>query len=378
MKTIFWLSFLMLSYVYLGYPAILYLISIFFKKRIKRKDFYPDVSIIISVYNEEKNIEEKIKNLLDLDYPEEKLEILIGSDGSTDGTNQIISKYLNGRVKFYLKEKREGKPDVLNVLCSIAKGDILVFTDARQRLDRESLKELLKDFSDERIGSVSAELFFEENKTNKGTDLYWKYEKFIRNSESKIGSMLGATGAMYAVRRELFSELPKDLILDDVYIPLKIVQKGYRAIFESRAKIYDRLAKDAKEEFIRKTRTLCGNFQIFVYLKGLFNPFKNPIWWQLFSHKFLRLLAPFFLVILFISNLFILKNYFYKIFLIFQILFYKFAFFGLVFKNRNALFNIPYMFCVMNSAAVVGLYKFLTRRQDVLWEKVEYEKERLH
>jgi cellulose synthase/poly-beta-1,6-N-acetylglucosamine synthase-like glycosyltransferase len=186
--------------------------------------------------------------------------------------------------------------------------------------------------------------------------------------------MLGATGAMYAIRKELFSELPQDLILDDVYIPLKAIEKGFRAIFEPKAKIYDTAVKNAREEFLRKTRTLAGNFQIFVYLKRLFNPFKSPIAWQLFSHKFLRLIVPFLLVIAFISNALILDNYFYKITFALQIFFYSLAFLGLIFKRVSRTLNIPYMFCVMNCAAVVGLYRFLNHKQDVLWEKGNHEK----
>lgn len=372
MKVLFWIPILIILYVYLGYPLLIYLLSLLYKKPVAGKYLYPTVSIIMSVYNEERHIENKIMNLLDLDYPGERLEILIGSDGSTDKTDEIISKYINSKIKLYCNQQRKGKPSILNMLAQEAKGEIIVFTDARQRLNKNSLKELVKYFSDKKVGSVSAELHFEgeNNQAGNGISLYWKYEKFIRKSESKIGSMLGATGALYAIRRELFSELPKDLILDDVYIPMRIVQRGYRAIFDKKAKIYDRYSKNTKEEFLRKTRTLAGNFQLFVYLRWLFNPFKSLVAWQFISHKFLRLTVPFLLIVIFMSNIFILDNIFYRLFFILQIMFYIFAFFGLIIKHKNRLFDIPYMFCVMNSAVVAGLYGFLTRRQDVLWQKV--------
>ena len=319
MKILFWVSILTVLYVYAGYPLLVYLISLFLERPVRRKYIYPSISVIVSAYNEEKSIEKKITTLLDADYPKEKLEILIGSDGSTDGTEEIVKRYVeiaslprfggvarndDGQeasccaIKLFRQVRRRGKPNMLNILASAAKGEILVFTDARQRLDRNSLKELVRNFSDEKVGSVSAELLFEDddNKTSNGIGLYWAYEKFIRKCESKIDSMLGATGAMYAIRRELFQEMPEDLILDDVYIPLKAIEKGYRAIFESEAKIYDTVVKDAKEEFSRKARTLAGNFQAFGYLKGLFNPFRSPVAFQFFSHKFLRLVVPFLLI----------------------------------------------------------------------------------
>lgn len=373
MEIIFWVSIVTITYTYFGYPAIIFLLALVFNKPIKKAEYNPKISIILSVFNEERVIEEKIKNLVTLDYPQEKIEILIGSDGSNDKTNEIISKYTDDRFKLFQSPKRQGKPNMLNLLVKNANGEILVFTDARQRIDKEALTKLTSNFSDDKVGSVSAELLFENEAENRGYGVgtYWKYEKFIRVNESKIGSMLGATGAMYAIRKDLFSQLPPDLILDDVYTPLKIVEKGYRAIFEPEAKIYDKISKDAKEEFKRKTRTLAGNFQVFIYLKGLFNPFKSAVAWQLFSHKFLRLIVPFFLISLFLSNIFMLPDNFYKAVFISQAVFYFLAFLGLVFKKASRVINIPYMFCVMNAAALAGFYRFLTGKQEVTWQKAK-------
>ncbi|MEW6169956.1 MAG: glycosyltransferase family 2 protein [Candidatus Omnitrophota bacterium] len=325
--------------------------------------------MLIAAYNEEKYIEEKIESILALDYPTEKIEILIGSDGSVDKTDEIVSKFVNNRLSLFRQQIREGKPLVLNSLVSHAKNEILVFSDARQRLDKNCLKHLVVNFSDKTIGSVSAQLIFQDDGGNKGIGLYWNYEKFIRNSESKLASMLGATGALYAIRKELFTLLPENLILDDVYIPLKVVEKNYRAIFEPRAIIYDHIAESPKGEFLRKVRTLAGNFQIFGLLKGLFNPFKSSVAFQLFSHKFLRLTVPYLLVCLFISNIFILNNAFLKTFFYLQVIFYSLAFFGIFIKRTSKLIDIANMFCVMNWAAVVGLYGFLTHKQEVAWEK---------
>lgn len=203
-----------------------------------------------------------------------------------------------------------------------------------------------------------------------------------------MGSMLGATGALYAIRREFFPHLPEDLILDDVYIPLKIVEKGYRAIFDKRAKVYDKVFNDPKVEFSRKTRTLAGNYQLFFYLRELFNPFRGKISWQFFSHKFLRLMVPFLLIMLLVSNVVLVKmgtvpigdsphfsspllamTFPYMVFFLLQTGFYLLAIFGSISKIRNKFLDVPHMFCVMNIAAIAGLYKFATHKQEVTWER---------
>lgn len=373
MKILFWLSVIIILYVYLGYPVLVYLLSLLYKKPVRGKYVFPKISILISVFNEEKNIENKIRSLSEINYPQERMEILIGSDGSADKTDEIIAKYIGGKVKLFRLQERQGKPSVLNLLASQANGEILVFTDARQRLDKNTLSELVKHFSDDKVGSVSSALFYEnersDNKTGAGIGLYWKYEKLIRKSESRMGSMLGATGALYAIREELYPELPKDLILDDVYIPMKIVEKGYRAIFDSKAKVFDQVFNDPKQEFARKTRTLAGNFQLFVHLRELFNPLRGKISWQFFSHKFLRLIVPFMLIVIFVTNGFMLESSFYKGIFIIQVIFYCLAFLGMIFNGKNRVIDVPYMFCVLNSAAIVGLYRFLTNKQGILWQR---------
>jgi cellulose synthase/poly-beta-1,6-N-acetylglucosamine synthase-like glycosyltransferase len=328
----------------------------------------------MSVHNEEKNIETKIQNLLELDYPQARMEILIGSDGSTDVTNQILNNLgTQHPIKVYFEQYRKGKPSMLNNLVSMAQSEILVFTDARQKLDKTAIKELVKACADPKIGSVSAELHLEgeNSQTASGMGLYWNYEKMIRKAESRLGSMLGATGALYAVRKELFPQLPKNLILDDVYIPMHAVQKGFRAIFDKKAKIYDRFSRTAKEEFLRKTRTLAGNFQLFLYFKWLFNPLASIIGWQFISHKFLRLLVPFLLAAVLVSSWDLRGQGFYAAIFILQCIFYTFAILGMFFKHKNKLFDVAYMFCVLNAAAVVGMLRFVFNKQNVMWDKTE-------
>jgi cellulose synthase/poly-beta-1,6-N-acetylglucosamine synthase-like glycosyltransferase len=280
---------------------------------------------------------------------------------------------MDPRVKFFPQASRRGKPAVLNALIKQAQGDILVFVDARQELEKNAIAELVSNFFDPRVGSVSGQLVFRKKdgagKAASGVGLYWRYEKFLRSCESRAGSMLGATGALYAVKRALCPPLPADIILDDVFIPMTIVQKGYRAIYDETAIIYDDVASNPKGEFARKTRTLAGNFQLFYYLRRLFNPLRGMVSWQFFSHKVLRLMVPFLLASLLVSNLFLLKEAPYFLIFVLQLVFYGLATAGYVFKRSNRLTDVPVMFCVMNAAAVIGLIRFLMHKQMVQWEK---------
>jgi len=314
---------------------------------------------------------------MEFEYPNQKNEIIIGSsEGSSDKTDEIIENFpdKSRTVKLIKQEKRTGKCSILNLLVSQAKGEIIVFTDVRQRIDNNALLELTKYFGDQRVGLVSGEFMYESEdiiQSEGGLGLYWKYENFIRISESRLGSIVGATGAFYAFRKELFIPLPADLILDDMYVPAKVVEKGFRAIFNSKAKIYDRVFINPKAEFVRKARNLAGTYQFFYYFCKSVNQFNYISLWQLFSHRFLRLMIPFLLILVVISNMFILNNTFYKMFFLLQVIFYITALFGWLFKNRNRLLDIPCMFCVMNVAAIVGLYRFLMKKQKVAWVKAD-------
>ncbi|OGW85764.1 MAG: hypothetical protein A3C35_03335 [Omnitrophica bacterium RIFCSPHIGHO2_02_FULL_46_11] len=376
---IFWFLIAVIFYTYAGYPVCLLIVSSFKKRDVKKGVYEPRVSVVVSAFNEEKAIEQKLLNLLELNYPTEKLEILIGSDGASDRTDEIVSRFHSPRIRFFRFVKNFGKPHVLNALLEEACGEIIVFTDVRQELDYESIHALAANFKDPEVGCVSGELCFKTEARSilghvgKGMDLYWRYEKFLRKKESEIGSMLGATGAIYAIRRSLFCPVPLDILVDDMYVPLSIVERGYRAVFESRALAYDRPSERGGEEFKRKVRTLAGNYQIFLHFLNFFMPWKSPIAWQLFSHKFLRVIAPFSLFGLLASNLFILSHPFYFWFFLAQILFYGMAIFEAYYArgttHRKGIGYLPYTFCLLNYSALVGLVRFLTGRQKTAWEK---------
>lgn len=349
-------------------------------KPVAKEKYEPGVSIVLSVWNEEDVIGGKIENLLSLEYPYEKLEILIGSDGSTDKTNEIVRQLDDARIKLVENPTRRGKMITINELVNKAGNEIIVFTDARQMFAENALRELTANFSDPKVGCVSGELIFsdEGGGTARGINLYWNYEKFIRGQESRIHSMLGATGAIYAIRKDLFTEIPGQLVLDDVFVPLNIIKKGYRAVFDESAKAFDRAADSPREEHRRKVRTLYGNYQIFSVLPEMFNPFNSAVAIQLFSHKFLRLMVPFFMIILFFVNLALASDVLlFKIIFLLQCIFYSVAVTGALARHQkhgmlkfvSRICYVPYVFCLLNFSALAGFARFVSDGQKVTWQK---------
>lgn len=379
MVVVFWVFILLIVYCYFGYPLLLKVAARMGQCVSKNGPYEPVVSVVLSVWNEEDTIKHKIKDLISLDYPEAKIEILIGSDGSTDQTNQIVRQFIDPRIRLVESLQRKGKMAMLNRLVGEAKGEVIVFTDARQTFDTDVIKILVGNFNDQKVGCVSGELIFSKRggATAQGINLYWNYEKFIRRAESDIHSMLGATGAIYAIRKELFEKIPENIVLDDMFVPFRIIQKGYRAIFDSAARAYDEVADSPREEHRRKARTLYGNYQIFWMFRQMFNPFKSPIAIQFFSHKFLRVLIPFFMIALFFINWSLSGCILYAFIFNLQILFYCMAVMGgLARYQKHGILNrlskvcyIPYVFCLLNFSALVGFLRFVSSKQEVQWEK---------
>jgi biofilm PGA synthesis N-glycosyltransferase PgaC len=268
---------------------------------------------------------------------------------------------------------------MINKMAKDALGEIYVFADARQRFEKNAISELVRCFADPAVGAVSGELVLEDRDAGagRGIGLYWRYEKAMRRMESAVGSMLGATGAIYAVRKEHFHYLPENIILDDLYTPFNAIVVGQRAIFEPAARAYDLVVASVNKEFTRKVRTLVGNFQIFAVFPEAFNPFKSRIALQLFSHKFLRLMVPYALVLFFISGISLSSvNPFCLLASILQLIFYILAWIGQRLEKSGRhitgplrLAYIPYEFCVLNLAAVVALKRYLAGQVEVAWQK---------
>jgi len=378
-ECVFWGSVFWVGYCYFGYPAAITILARIAGRPVGKLDVFPTVSIVISAWNEEDVIAAKLDNLYSLDYPLDKVEILIGTDGSTDATVSILRGSHDPRLRVFEYSVRRGKPAVLNDLLAADRHEIILFNDARQLLAKDALRAIVKNFADPYVGCVSGELVFSEatGTTGKGVDLYWRYEKFIRDQESQVHSMLGATGAIYAIRRILFSPISVNTILDDMVIPFQIIRQGYRAVFDNAVKAYDRVADNPAEEYRRKVRTISGNYQVFATMPGMLNPLQSPVAIQLFSHKFLRVLVPFFLVLIFGVNGLLLGQEKYRLFWLLQLVFYGMALTGIWTKGKtsgivnavNRVCYVPYVFCLLNFSALAGFWRFVTARSEVLWQK---------
>lgn len=374
MEIAFWVMAGFLLYTYAGYPLVLCLAVPLFRKPLQRETHTPSVSLVIAAYNEEKAIRAKIENCLSLDYPRERMEIIVASDGSTDNTNDAVSAFRKDGVILRAFPDRRGKPSLLNDTVSAVRGEIVVLADARQTLSPDSLKILVSAFADPTVGAVSGELVFQESAGSPiaaGMGCYWNYEKFIRKREAELDSTVGATGAIYAIRRELFEPIPADALLDDLWIPMNIVRRGYRVVFESNAIVYDRPSRTANQEVSRKMRTIGGNFQFFARNLWTLFPWENRIWFSMLSHKVLRLAAPVWLVgVLVVNGLLLTRHVFYVATLAGQALFYALALSGAFFGQRAAprWIGVPYTFCLLNVVTAASFWTFVMGRMDVRWK----------
>jgi biofilm PGA synthesis N-glycosyltransferase PgaC len=376
-RLVFWLSLALLAYIYLGYPVIAGLRAMLLPKPRRRAPIEPSVSIIVIVHNEADRIAARIENLLALDYPRDRLEIVIGSDGSTDDTVERALRYEAQGVRVRAFREHRGKPAIVNALVPVVRGEIVVFADARQRFDAGTVRALVANFADPAVGAASGELVVTADSgtaaAGQGTAFYWRYEKFIRSTEGRADSTVGATGAIYSIRRALFETIPEDTLLDDVLIPLRIVRRGYRVVFEPDARAHDSASATARQEFVRKTRTIAGMFQLLARETWLLNPFGNRLWFETVSHKVLRLALPMLHASLLVSNVALADAGFYGLLLAGQVIFYAAALVGATrrqARRRSIVFTAPCAMCLLIWATIVGFVRFITHRQQVTWERV--------
>lgn len=373
---LFWGAVALLLYTHVGYPALLLAWARLRPRPFARADITPDVSLLIVAHDEGARIGARLENVLSLDYPTDKLEIVVGSDGSTDRTVARARDYETRGVRVVGFDGRRGKPSVLNDLVPSCRGHILVFGDARQRFERGALRALVAPFADPEVGGVSGELVLEDERTGVGIGMgaYWRHEKVIRSAESRIGSTVGATGAIYAIRRELFSALPPDTILDDVVLPVRIARQGRRMVFEPRAKAYDLAPLAAAQELARKIRTIAGNFQLFARERWLLSPLGNPLWLQAVSHKGLRLLTPVLLGVALGANAALFSaGWPYRPLLAAQAAFYAAALGGYCLRRVHPLplLSVPYALCLLAWATVVAAARWLGAGQAVTWARAD-------
>ncbi|MFZ0478100.1 MAG: glycosyltransferase family 2 protein [Terriglobales bacterium] len=370
MKWVFWISAALVVYSYFGYPLWLWLRSRWSPRPVRRGAGEPAVSAVMVVRNEEAAIARKLDNLLGLDYPAEKLEVVVVSDGSNDGTGAVLARYGgDGRVRTMLKPDSRGKAAGLNYAIEGARGEVLLFTDARQQIERGALRLLVENFADPEVGAVSGELMLGDpasGEAGKGMGMYWRVEKKIRELESASGSVAGATGAIYCARKDLAGPLPEGTILDDVLLPMQVVRRGGRVVFDSRARAWDSPNLGDRREFSRKVRTLSGNYQLLQLAPWLLGR-ENSIRFEFVSHKLSRLAVPFALVGLLISSLF-LPQPFYRAALAAQLGFYALslvALGGFKIGPLTRVADAARTFVVLNSAAMVAFVNFVTGRKAV-------------
>ena len=376
MELLFLFLLIIILYIYFGYPAILIVLGFLRKSKPSNKENRPpQVTLVITAHNEGKIIRQKIENSLSLDYPKDKLEIIVASDGSTDDTDEVVAEYENRGVILERLATRRGKTAAQNDAVAKSGGEVIVFSDANAMYARDAVKKLVRNFDDKTVGCVCGELKYTnswESMAGKGENLYWKYEKFLKRKESQISSLLGVTGSIYAVRRSLYVPL-EDHSISDFVEPLEIVRNGYRVIYEPEAISFEKASVDMKTEFKRKIRIVARSIRGLFGEKELLNIFKYGIFSiQLISHKLLRWTVPLLLICLFVTNLLLWDSgNMCKILLIFQALLYLGALVGCVFElagSKIKLFYIPYYFSMVNLAALIGWFKYLTGKKEVIWE----------
>lgn len=364
LQTVFWGSAAMVLYTFAGYPVLVAALSwILARPTAKRRpETPPQVSVVLAAGNEANRIGARLENLLASDHPRDRLEIVVVADGSEDATPKIVEGFADRGVKLVRRAERSGKAACLNAGVPLATGEIVVLCDARQRFAAGTIAELAANFADPKVGAVSGELFIEsaESGVGGGVDLYWKLEKFIRESESRFSSVIGATGAVYAIRRELFEPLPVDTLLDDVVIPMRIAMRGYRVGFDPKAPAFDPQTTDPEREKRRKLRTLAGNFQILFRYPGWLAPWRTGLWWQLLSHKYARVFAPFFMAAMFVTNALLTPIGFYRWLFQAHCAFYLLALTGALLPGlKIKALSIPSGFVFLNLMAVGGLWNYL-------------------
>jgi cellulose synthase/poly-beta-1,6-N-acetylglucosamine synthase-like glycosyltransferase len=363
--------------VYVGFAVLVVIVGAVLNRKVRKKPITPDISVIIAAYNEEDSIAERLDNVLALDYPPEKLEIIIASDGSSDDTERIVACYEDRGVKL-LSLPRRGKIHALNDAVATATGEILVFSDANSIYEKKALRELAANFSDPKVGGVGGNTIYttdaNADSCSEGENLYWSYDKWLKEMESKTGSIISAHGAIYAIRRSLYLPQTDSAVTDDFAISTSIVEQGHRLVFEREARAYEVAIPAAEREFWRKVRMMTRGLRGVMIRKKLLNPFRYGFYSViLFTHKLLRRLVAFMLLVLLASSVALYShNMFYSLFAAAQIAFYILAGIGYLLRDQRLgkvkLLYIPFFYCLANSAALIAFMNILRGHQIERWE----------
>ena len=373
----FWFSIALLGYVYAGYPLLVYLVSLIFPKSVKRGAVEPPVTVLITAYNEEKALRAKLENTLAIEYPPEKMEILVASDGSTDRTDEIVREFAARGVKLFRQEGRKGKTYTQNEAVKRAAGEIILFSDATTAYQPDVLQKILPNFADETIGCVAGKLIYvDESASNIGAGArrYWSYETFVKESESRACSLIGASGCLYAVRksayRPMYAEACSDFLICTV-----VFRQNLRSVYEPEAVCVEATNRQSDKELQMRVRVIAQTFTDLWRNREMLNPFRRGFFAvELVSHKLLRYSVPILLLLIFFSSLSLsFFSLFFAAVLILQILFYAAAVIGWRLEQgsrKSGIFAIPLYFVLANLASLIGFYKFLRGERFAHWEPV--------
>lgn len=380
MNYTFWLSLIAIIYAYIGYPTLIVLLAKIKKQKpILKKPITPFVSIVIPAYNEEKNIGAKLNDLLNLDYPQEMMEIFVVSDASSDRTDGIVRSFEDKSqvIKLFRLNERSGKIAAYRSVFPYLKGEIVIFSDATSSLNTDSISQLVSNFNDPTVGCVGGLLMYVNPKQaiiGKGERKYWSYEKRVRDYEQRLSSLPSVSGTFYAVRKSLYPYNMQDDLADDLIIPFNVVKLGYRTVFEKNAVCKDFTTLSIEEEMAKRIRITIQNIRGLLNQPGILNAFKYGLFSLLvISHKLFRLLAPFFLITLFSSSLFLSFNSrFYLLTFLAQVIFYLGAYYGFQINKQHkfSIGNAMFYFCLSNYAIFIGFLKFFKGERVVTWQTV--------
>lgn len=388
LEILFWFCFIIVFYTYLGYGILLYLLvkikELFIKpEQIKKSetDQFPEVTLFIAAFNEEAIVKEKMENCRELDYPIEKLKIMWVTDGSNDKTNDLLNAYPEVTVQYQLE--RQGKTAALNRGMKFVTSPIVVFTDANTMVNREAIREIVRKFSDLKVGCVAGEKRIASKEKDAaaggGEGIYWKYESALKELDSRLYSAVGAAGELFAIRRELFETMEKDTLLDDFILSLRIAQKGYKISYCKEAYAIESASANMQEEEKRKVRISAGGLQSIWRLRSLLNIFRyGSLSFQYISHRVLRWsITPILLFLMLPLNVLLkikIQTEGYSLFLILQLMFYAAALWGYYLSTRqikNKLLFIPYYFLFMNINVVKGFFYLKNKKNSGIWEKAK-------
>ncbi len=366
-ELVLWIAVAIPVYAFAGYPLVLLLLRLAIHREVRKAPIRPFVSLLIPAYNEARVIARKIENSLALDYPADRIEVVIASDGSSDWTAEIARSV--GGVRVMSLPKNLGKVAALNAALLDLNGEIVVFSDASAMIAPDAIQRLVENFADPSVGAVCGRYqVVKPNEVNIGAseEIYWKYEAFLKVQESRLASTLGAHGHLHAIRRELYPFPPPETINDDYVIPLSVLRQGFRAVYEPTAMVFE----EAREMtgFGRRIRIVAGNLQQLRYLGQFLSPFQPLPLLFFLSHKVVRLIVPFAMLTAFAANLSLIGSEPYRVLFSLQLLFYGVAALGLTGRLRPRALRLPFYFCMVNSAAFFGLYHAMTQRRGMPWK----------